>query len=519
MTLDLSPTFVGFDKPFAFYRPPREAQFRGFELAKDAESWGHLWSPRVGKTKVILDEWRYNVELGRLDALVVLAYPSDVHLVWQDEAPKDLPPEFLARTKVLTWRRGKMDTVGRRAELAAIVSYDGPVIFAMNCEALMTPLGYSSLEKLIEKKRTMLVIDEDWCVNWSARTNRIVNFGKRRNVKMRRWLTGTPVEESPHDVYFPTQFLKWGALGFGSALTFRNHFAEYEEKHNHNTGRDYREIIEYKNLDELREKLYRFCDYAERKGSSKVNAERYFTMTDRQRAVYDEMREGYTIQLARGEVTVPDVLTRLTRLSMIARNYYPPERVGVWCQVCKGTGRLSDGVECAKCEGIGIGVEMTALERIDTRNPAAEALEAELRHSRRPFVVWCKHIQEVEDALAAARLVYSNVGRFDGAVNQRDRRAVYEGFRAGDLMGIVATEKSGLSRGHELHPRAKLTIYYSNEWSARDRKQSSDRTESGEADTWSDEVDLIAADTRDLEVIAALREKRSLAEIVMGKGF
>ena len=78
-------------------------------------------------------------------------------------------------------------------------------------------------------------------------------------------------------------------------------------------------------------------------------------MTDRQRAVYDEMREGYTIQLARGEVTVPDVLTRLTRLSMIARNYYPPERVGVWCQVCKGTGRLSDGVECAKCEGIGIG--------------------------------------------------------------------------------------------------------------------------------------------------------------------
>lgn len=513
---------------FTFYREPRPEQRRGFEISKDAEFFALFYDPRVGKTKVILDTFRYNYERGRVDAMVVIAYPSDVHLVWRDEAPKDLPPEFLEKTKLLCWRPGKMGTKAAQAELDALVPHPGPVIFTMNCEAIITPLGYRFLQRLFSRRRVLLVVDEDWSTNWSARTRRLLAMGRAKNTVMRRLLTGTPAEESPDDLYFPCSFLKPGSLGFGTATAFRARYTRYEEEEvtpgvfarkkgfNRRTGTTFDIKVGYQNLDELAERLSKFSDRVRRQGSNKVYAPRYFTLTDKQRSVYDKLRDEYVAELGDGPVPVAHVLTRMTRLQMVCRNYYPPEKIGTPCNACFNSGFLDDGSECERCAGLGMTVRTTDLQRIDARNPAQEALEYELRFSHRPFVVWARFIQDVEDALDAAIRVYpGRVARYDGTLSAEEREAAYHDFRAGKLDGLVATERSGLSRGHEL-TRAKLTVYYSNEFSARARRQSEDRTESMDKDAWTDVVDLVAADTRDLDVIEALRQKRSIAELVVG---
>jgi superfamily II DNA/RNA helicase len=112
-------------------------------------------------------------------------------------------------------------------------------------------------------------------------------------------------------------------------------------------------------------------------------------------------------------------------------------------------------------------------------------------------------------------LSHLRVARYDGQVPRDEREASYHAFRAGELDGLVATEKSGLGRGHDCS-RARLAIYYSNEFSLRDRRQTEDRTENMVPDSWTDVVDLVAEGTRDLDVIEALRAKRSVAEMIVG---
>lgn len=515
---------------YVFHREPRDEQRAAFEAYRDREYHAHFWDPRCGKSQVVYDTFAYNVDVTeRIDALVVVAYPSDVHLEWVAEARAVLSPEFLERSRVLAWRSGKMGTKRASEELIELPGHPGAVIFTMNCEAINTPVGYKFLATLLRRRRALFVVDEDWATSWSARTRKLLVLA--RFAVMRRLLTGTPAEESPDDLFYPCTFLQRGAIGHTSAQAFRARYTKYEEEevapgqfvrkkgYNRRTGTHYDIKVGYQNLEELGERLKRFSDRVVRQGSLKVYAPRYFSLTEKQRRVYDRLRDQYVAELGSGDVPVAEVLRRMTLLQMVARNFMPPTRTADPCTACAMTGFQEDGAECPRCDGLGATVRTSDLERIDARSPACEALAVELRMSPlRPFVVWCRFQQDVTDALEAARAVVGTdrVARYDGTVPQADRKAAYDAFRAGEIDGIVATEKSGLSRGHQLAPRLRLMVYYSNEFSARDRRQSEDRGETAAGDQWYDVVDLIAADTRDLTVIEALRAKKSVAALVTG---
>lgn len=514
---------------FTFHRPPRPEQLEAFDKAKDAEYWAHFWDPRCGKTKEINDQFVYNYLVGRVTALVVIAYPSKVHLVWRDEVPKDFPPYLYERTRLVVWRSGKMTTKAGKEELDALLAHtEGPRVLTINCEAITTPTAWGYLRRFFTRNRVMLVVDEDWAANWSARTRRLLAMGRGRTTVMRRWLTGTPADEGPTDVFYPCQFLKPGCLGFDSMVAFRNHFCEYEEEEiapgvvvrkkgfNRRTNTQFDIFKGYRDLDGLQQRLARFSDRVRRSGSERVYAPRYFSLTDRQRNVYDDLRDRYTAELMNGDqVRASDVLFRMSCLQAVARNYYPPERYAVPCRTCFESGFLDDGTDCADCGGIGARIETTDLRRIDDRNPAADALVEELRLSHRPFIVWAARVQEVADAFVAAKTVTDRVARYDGSVSGADREAAYRAFVNGEIDGIVATERASLGRGHDLR-RAKLIVYYSNEWASRLRRQTEARGDDNDAsDEWTDVVDLVAADTRDLEAIDALRQKRSIASTIL----
>lgn len=499
---------------FSFHRLPREDQLRGFELAKDAEYWAHRWDPRVGKSKVVLDTFVYNYLKGRVTALVVIAYPADVHLVWRDEAPKDISPDLYARTKLLVWQSSRMHSKRAQTKMAEFLTHDGPVILTMNCEAIITDHAWAFLRKIFARRRVLLTVDEDWATRWSARTRRLLALGRHPSTVMRRLLSGTMADEGPNDLYFPTTFLKPGCLGFTSVTEFRHHYMLAEEGYNRRTGTEYTTYTGTRNLEELNTRLSQFSDVAHRRGSNKVYQFRYFSLTDEQREVYDMLRDQYVAELSSGLLTVRNLLMRMTRLQMVARNYYPPEKRGVPCPLCDGTDD-----DCPTCEGLGTVVKWTQVERIDRVNPAAEALKNELRLSRGPAVVWCRFKQDCLDAEAAASSVREKVVRYDGSVHPIVREEYYEEFKRGEIDVIVATIKSGLRCGHDLS-RAHLTIFYSNEFSLRERRQAEDRTEehrsSDVENRWTDVVDLVAMDTRDVDVIEALRAKRELADLVMG---
>lgn len=507
------------------HRPMMAHQRVFFDRFVDAEYGALFWEQRARKSKVVVDIWRHGVQTGRFTALVVIAYPAGVHRVWLDEIPWDVPPESWGRVRALAWDAGRVATAAYRERMAELLEHRPAVVLTLNCHALITDPCWRYLEKFFRVHRCLVAADESsWMANYCRRTRRALTLSRWTGAAARFLLDGTPADEGPLDLFFPTQFLRPGLLGESTAAGFRNRYAEWEEKINHRTNAQYKQLLGYRRMDELRGRLATFSTRVLRSQVSDAPPKTYqvrpFELSARQRAVYDRLDTEYSADLASGRIVAArDVLLRLTRLSMVARNYYPPERVGVPCRPCRGTGVLDDGDGCAPCEGLGVVVETTALERIDPEsNPAAEALAYELRMGVGPAVIWARFVQDAEDAAAVAREARGRdaVVMYYGRQTTAQNEAAYLNFkRDGGPSVIVCTVQSGVTRGHDLS-RASTLIYYSNSYSRRDRGQSEDRAENLDRRTSTDVVDLVALDTRDVDCVRALWAKRSIAAEVLG---
>lgn len=466
------------------------------------------------KTGVIIRTAEVNHRGGKIDAAVVIAYPNGVHRVWEDEWPKDWSEDL--PYKVVSWQSGRMTTVKAKAALEELLKFTGFAVLTLNCEAILTKVAEAYLKRFLAKRRVLLVADESsWLQSPSAaRTKRAHALSRHPNVIMKRALDGTPSDEEPLNLWSQCAFLDPNLLGHRSFFTFRRRYAVLEEGYAPG-GRTFQKVAGYQNLEELRDKLSKFSSRLRRADISdappKTYNKRYFQLTPTQREVYDRLRDEYMANLGGEDVPVSHVLTRLIRLQMVSRNYYPPETVGQSCPVCEG-----QDPECQRCSGFGIIVTETKLRRIDPdRNPAIDALVQELRTDSEPAIVWCKFRQDVTDAVAAAGKLGRKVVRYDGTVSEEEREASYHAFRNGTADCIVGTVESGLSRGKDL-TRAGLLCYYSNSYSLRTRRQSEDRAEGLLRDRSTTIVDFVAEDTHDERIIDVMREKRSLAELVMG---
>jgi helicase-like protein len=520
------------------HRPWLAHQAREFEESKDAEYRALWWQQRCMKTQPIIDTFLYNCDLGRVTAMLVVAYPSGARLIWTDELEVAVSPERRETIRALAWKAGKMrwikDRRGRwimkgpyAADMEKMLEPTVPTIFSINCESLTTDTMWRYLRRFVEAHRVIVVADEDFATQWNARTKRLLWL--RDHSVMRRWITGTPAEEKPTDLFYPSEFLKRGLLGFSTKIEMRNCYAEMDvgqrfEGIDPRTGeriiREYPIFKSWRNLDELRTKLTTFGSRMLRSDISdapaQVHQTRYFQLSVPQRTEYDRLRDRYIIELQSGQRDAANVLKRMTRLQMVSRNFWPPERIGSPCRTCGSSGFDDEGNCCERCDGIGITVQTTELERIDRKdNPALAALADEVRRARAPIIVWCRFRQEVEDVWAEMKNMGLRCATYYGGVGETLCERAYRGFRDGELDVIVATEKSGLSRGKDCS-NAQTVIYYSNEFSGRDRDQSLARSESLLKKKSTDVIDLVAEDTRDLDVINALRSKRSIAAMITG---
>lgn len=495
-------------------RLPMRHQARAIDLSLNKRDFAIFFEQRCGKTKVVIDTASYHFQRGTIDACVIIAWPNGVQNVWGEEWPKDWPDEL--PYKMIVWRSGKMGGVQAKADLEALLTTRSMAVIAINCDAMNTDSAWKYLSRFWKRRRVMCVADESsWAKSPnSARTKRLLALGRQPQTELRRILDGTPADEGPLDLYAPCAFLNPNLLGYKNFFLYKARFAKLEEGYGRG-GRTFKKVVGFQNLEELNTKLANFSIRVRRADVSdapaKVYQSRYFTLTDKQREVYDGLRDEYIATMAAGTVehTVENVLKRMIRLQMIARNYYPPEEVGTYCEDCVGD-------ECERCGGLGVYIHTTRLERIDPdSNPAQEALTLELQATRAPAVIWAQFRQDVSDAVEASAQAGRRVARYDGSVPAKKREELYHAFREGDFDDIVATIGSGLSRGHDL-TRAGAVIYYSNSFALRARRQSEDRAEGLSRTISTDVVDLIAEDTRDVQIINALREKKSIAEFIVG---
>lgn len=509
-------------------RQPYPHQLDVYRQSVDRQCAALFLEQRVGKTLICVYTAAERHRRGDITGTLVVLYPNGGQFEWAYNWPLDWPEDLPCQ--VVPWRSGRMGKVDKRGvlskpELNDLLKVDGTHrALVMNCEAILTDLGWSLIGKFLRAHRCLVVADEASFMKSpsSQRTKRMLAIGRHPNAAVRRILDGTPAAEGSLDLWAPCVFLDWKLLGHKSYFTFRNRYAVMTTGYGPG-GREFKTQATddrghkmYQNLDELRVNLTKFSFRLRRADVSVAPppefSEVFFELTSRQRRVYDRLDSEYEAEKKAGTFPVSLAITRYLRLQMISRNWLPPERVGVECRQCSG---LLEG--CDACEGTGLEVIKTDLERVDEANPAIEAFTARATMVVGQAVYWCRFRQDVSDVYEALKATGAKVGRYDGSVHQADRQKAYDDFRAGKLDAIVCTTGSGISRGHDLSC-ANTVGYYSNSYVLRDRLQSQDRTESLKRRSPTEVFDLIGVDTRDLPIVEALRAKLSVASLLQGDG-
>lgn len=211
---------------YLFKTEPYDHQRERFYLYRDKEYHAHLWEQRTGKSKITIDTaaWRY--AKGDIDALLVIA-PCGVHLNWvRNEIPTHMP-DHTGCDPVVWLAEPKAAERKRLEALQKNSTAFGLRCLSMNIEALNSPRGLAFAKSFLMNYRTMLVIDEGSTIKsmTAGRTKAALNLSIHAPV--RRLLNGTPVTQSPLDVYPQFTFLDENILG-SSYVSFRSEYATME---------------------------------------------------------------------------------------------------------------------------------------------------------------------------------------------------------------------------------------------------------------------------------------------------
>lgn len=500
---------------------PLKHQAEAFERFANEDYWALWWEPGVGKSWAAIAVACELHKRGKIDRVVVIA-PKLVHTNWiTDELPKHAEPGWAG----VAWQTHKAKQKGQQGDCVRLLKHDGLKVLAISYNGLCTEAGRDVVRTFVAGGPTMMVVDEMHRIKTptAERSKLTIKAGKLPNVKVRVGLTGTPITQSPFDVYNEVMFLDatyWKRLGIGGYTAFKEEFGV--PKLEFWGGRKVITYPEYRNLDKLHAHMARIGHRLRRIDAidlpPQVFVKRKFKLAPEQRRVYDEIKAQFQAELQDGTVIeAPLALTRLMRLHQIACGF---------TLVDPGLGVCTD-------DGVVIASRPIA-KRICDEMPRLDALEEVLEDLKEPTIIWTRfrndaevvmrRLNKCEPRYVEGELVTPDcpplgpvAGRVDGTVKDADRDRVIAAFRAGKIQYLVANPQA-MGIGITLN-EAKACVYYSQDLLLEPRLQSEARNYRVGQDRGVYVVDLVAEGTVDEKAIDALVQKHDISALVVGDKF
>jgi len=284
-----------------------------------------------------------------------------------------------------------------------------------------------------------MVIDESSKIKTpgAKRTKALIVLGK--HAVIRRILTGTPVTNSPLDIFSQFRFLG-NTLGFDNFYSFKHYFAEWEQEKNWKTGQRYEVCMGFRNLDELTsiidEHGYRITKEECLDLPDKIYQTRLVELSVEQRKAYNNIADRSLIELESGEeLSVANVLTRALRLQQIVGGFLPKE-------------------------------EFAPAMAIEEKNGRIDCLMDVLEESDGKIIIWARFRAElaaIEDAIRKEYGKESAVS-YHGGVDKDDRDINMDTFQDPNsgVRFFIGQQHSG-GYGLTLHA-ATTVIYFSNDY-------------------------------------------------------
>ena len=433
----------------------------------------------TGKTKIMLDILQNPNRTEHLQFDAVVVAPNGLHHNWAlNEIPK-----HINNVEVYCWK-GPIKTKRGKQDFARFCNHTGNRAFLINIEALRTKPGYTTTETFINtfKQNSHFIVDESTCIK-NPKAIQTKNVLKLSANALRRWvLNGTPITQSPLDLFTQCKFLSKNAIPYNTYTAFKHQFA-IEQTINMGS-RSFRKVVGFQNLNNLTELLEPFTLRIEKKDCldlpDKTFEKVVVPMTPEQDRIYQSMKKDCIAMLEGGElVTTTLALTRIIKLH----------------QILTGFVTTDDNTEHA----------------IENNRIAALLQIAE---TTKPLVVFCayKHnVKTIREALQE-KFPSANIVEYTGAVSDKIRNEGVTQFQDGNADFFIAT--SAAAKGLTLH-KASTMVYYSNNYSLETRLQSQDRIHRIGQNNKCTYIDLVVPNTVDDQILKRLKEKKELSNMVL----
>jgi SNF2 family DNA or RNA helicase len=470
---------------FAYKTKPYAHQAKAFFLSRDKLAYALFMEMGTGKTKVSLDITAYLYMQGEVTSVLITA-PNGVHTQWiLEQIPAHLPDSV--KYKAFDYTSNL--TAERKRALQEVLNYkEGLRILAVNIEALSGEKGLAFIKDFLQSDPDNLwIIDESVLIKnpSSSRTKNCLKLAPL--AKYKRILSGAPVTKGIEDLYTQFRFLDPDILGHNSFYTFRNRYCVMG-------GWENKKVIDYMNVEELSKKIEAWSFRVRKSDCLDLPEKVYITkpvqLTDEQIKLYRELCKEYLAKLSENDhLTVLNGASLIMRLQQLVCGFLP------------------------NSEGTHV-YHVVPFEK----HPRLKAVEDILDLVEGKVIIWARFSHDIYNLQKLLKVLGVSCVTYHGETPQVDRAAAVNNFRREDelsprvFIGNPAAAGTGLNLAV-----ANTVIYYSNDFNASTRWQSEDRTHRIGMTGSCTYIDLISPHTVDEKILYALKNKKSVSDMIIDR--
>ena len=471
---------------YKFKTKPFEHQKDALKKCWNKKSFAVFAEMGTGKTKIALDNACILYGKGSIDRLLVVA-PKGKYMNWVDQEIPVHVPDYIEKD-VLAWKPNITEKYELQLKSIRNSQNFKLKIFVMNVESLSTKKG-CYYARLFLSSKAMMIIDESTTIKnpQAKRTKNILELSKEAPYK--RILTGSPVTQSPMDLWSQMDFLEPEILGQQSFYAFRTKYAVLITASAAGGTHKFQKIVKFKNLKELGKLVsphsYRILKKDCLDLPDKIFTKRIIELSDEQKKAYSEMKTS-AITILKGEAaTAVNVLTQLIKLHQITCGHMKTDSGDI----------------------------------INLKNSRLDELMQILGETTGKVIIWANYIHDINTIESAIKkeFGFDSYCTYYGATKQEDRQACINKFQdeTNPVRFFIGNTQTG-GYGITL-TQASTVIYYSNNYDLEKRIQSEDRAHRIGQKNPVLYVDLVAKETVDEKIIQALRNKVNIASEINGE--
>lgn len=474
-------------KEFTFKTPPWGHQKLGVEKQVPYDNFGYLYEVGTGKTKTIIDVLRYRYGLNRGVMKTLIVCPPIVIQNW--------PNEFKIHSNVQKSDVICITGTGKQ-RLATFKEFANRTrIFVTNFETLLMEDLHK--EMLAYGFDVMVVDEAHYLKNPTARRSKAI-YALGDKVKYRYILTGTPILNSPMDIFGIFRFLDAGETFGRNQFAFRNIY--FYDKNANMKKQNYFPNWQPRSsmMQSLAEKIETITHHVKKAECLDlpplVRKRLTVELSSEQRRLYNEMKQDLLACVEGKGVAVAQLaLTKMLRMQQIISGHVNVERFGENGETIKEIYKVKD-------------------------NPRARALEETLETLtlQHKVIVWAIFKTDYDIIRDVCEKLKIESVEVHGGISQKQKDIAVNRFNTEEAVRVFIGHPQSGGIGINLVV-SDITVYYSRSFNLADDIQSEARNYRGGSERHESvtRIDIVAEKTVDEMVLERLLHKQQIGDDIL----